>query len=88
MTMSRAEYEAQHPLGSVNVQDGDTVRPMTEAEWTAWVDRALEAQAVEQARADAETARLEAKQSAVTKLAALGLTVDEIREAFGLEVSG
>ena len=36
--MTRAEYEAQHPLGSVNVQEGDVVRPMTEAEWTAWVD--------------------------------------------------
>ena len=36
--MTRAEYEALYPLGSVNVQDGDSERPMTETEWTAWVD--------------------------------------------------
>lgn len=41
--------------------------------------------AVEQARQDAEAARVAAKQSAVQKLEALGLSVDEIREAFGLE---
>ena len=84
MTMSRAEYEAQNPVGSVNIQDGDTVRPMTEAEWTAWVDTAMEAQAAEQAQADAREAQEAAKQSAVSKLAALGLTVDEISAAFGL----
>jgi hypothetical protein len=38
MTMTRAEYEAAYPLGSVNIQDGDTIRPMDDAEWTAWVD--------------------------------------------------
>jgi len=85
--MTRAEYEAQHPLGSVNVQHDDETRPMTEAEWTAWVDQAMEAQAAEQAREDAEAAKVAAKQSAVSKLEALGLSVDEIREAFGLEVS-
>lgn len=36
--MTRAEYEAAYPLGSVNVQDGDTTRPMTAAEWNSWVD--------------------------------------------------
>jgi hypothetical protein len=36
--MTRAEYEALYPLGSVNTQDGDTLRPMTNAEWTAWID--------------------------------------------------
>lgn len=82
--MTRAEYETQHPLGSVNVQEGDTVRPMNQAEWTAWVDNAMAAQAAEQAEADAVAARDAAKQSAIDKLAALGLTVDEISAAFGL----
>jgi len=83
--MTRAEYEAQHPLGSVNVQQDGETRPMTEAEWTAWVDQAMEAQAAEQAEADAQSAKDATKQSAIEKLAALGLTVDEIKEAFGLE---
>lgn len=83
--MTREEYEAQHPVGSVNVQEDGVVRPMTEAEWTAWVDAAMEIQAEEQAEADAVAAKEAAKQSAIEKLAALGLTVDEIRAAFGLE---
>ena len=83
--MTRAEYEALYPLGTINVQDGDTVRPMTADEWQAWVDEAMEAQAAEQAEADAQAAKDATKQSAIEKLAALGLTVDEIREAFGLE---
>jgi ribosomal protein S11 len=83
--MTRAEYEAQHPLGSVNVQQDGETRPMTEAEWTAWVDQAMEAQAAEQAEVDAVTAKEAARQSAISKLAALGLTVDEISAAFGLE---
>jgi hypothetical protein len=85
--MTRAEYEAQHPLGSVNVQEDGVVRPMNQAEWTAWVDTAMEAQAAEQAEADAAASRDAAKQSAIDKLAALGLTVDEISAAFGLEGS-
>ena len=40
--------------------------------------------AVQQARADAVAAREAARQSAIDKLAALGLTVDEISAAFGL----
>ena len=43
--------------------------------------------AVQQAREDAATAEAAAKQSAIDKLAALGLTVNEIRAAFGLEGS-
>jgi hypothetical protein len=58
---------------------------MTEVEWTAWVDKAMEAQAADQAEADAVAADDAAKQSAIDKLAALGLSVDEIRAAFGLE---
>ena len=83
--MIRAEYEAQHPLGSVNIQINGEARPMTEAEWTAWVDQAMEAQAAEQAEADAVAAKQTARQSAIDKLAALGLTVDEINAAFGLD---
>lgn len=40
--------------------------------------------AVQQARQDAEDAKEAARQAAVDKLAALGLTVDEIQAAFGL----
>jgi hypothetical protein len=40
--------------------------------------------AVQQARQDAVAAKEAAKQSAIDKLAALGLTVDEINAAFGL----
>ena len=43
--------------------------------------------AVQQAQADAVAADAASKQSAIDKLAALGLTVDEIRVAFGLEGS-
>ena len=41
--------------------------------------------AVQQARQDAVAAKEAARQSAIDKLAALGLTVDEISAAFGLE---
>ena len=41
--------------------------------------------AVQQAQADAVAAKQAARQSAIDKLAALGLTVDEISAAFGLE---
>ena len=40
--------------------------------------------AVQQAQADAREAQDAARQSAINKLAALGLTVDEISAAFGL----
>ena len=82
--MTRAEYEAQHPVGSVNVQEGDVVRPMTQAEWTAWVDDAMAAQAAEQAEAGAVAAKEAAKQSGIDKLTALGLTVDEVSAVFGI----
>jgi hypothetical protein len=84
MTMTRAEYEAQHPLGSVNIQQDGETRPMTEAEWTAWVDQVMEAQAAEQAEADAVAAKEAARASGVAKLEALGLTVDEVSAVFGV----
>jgi len=36
--MTKAEYETAYPLGTVNIQDNDTVRPMTAEEWQTWVD--------------------------------------------------
>jgi hypothetical protein len=55
----------------------DTPKP-TQAELdTAWP-------AVQQAQADAVAAKKAARQSAIDKLAALGLSVDEISAAFGL----
>jgi len=50
--MTRAEYEALYPLGSVNTQDGTTVRPMTADEWTAWVDQTWNADQPTQAEVD------------------------------------
>ena len=56
----------------------DTPKP-TQAELdAAWP-------AVQQARQDAVAAKEAARQSAISKLAALGLTVDEISAAFGLD---
>ena len=36
---TRAELEALHPYGTVNVQVDDEVRPMTQAEWDAWIEQ-------------------------------------------------
>jgi hypothetical protein len=58
----------------------DTPKPTQQELDDAWP-------AVQQARIDAQVAKQATKQSAIDKLAALGLTVDEIREAFGLEGS-
>jgi hypothetical protein len=55
----------------------DTPKPTQQELDDAWP-------AVQQARADAEAVVVAAKQSAISKLAALGLTVDEISAAFGL----
>ena len=55
----------------------DTPKPSQQELDDAWP-------AVQQAQADVEAAKEAAKQSAIDKLAALGLTVDEISAAFGL----
>ena len=55
----------------------ETPKPTQKALDDAWP-------AVQQAQADAIAAKEAAKQSAINKLAALGLTVDEISAAFGL----
>jgi hypothetical protein len=36
---TRNELEALYPLGTVNVQVDDEVRPMDEAEWDAWIEQ-------------------------------------------------
>jgi hypothetical protein len=56
----------------------DTPKPTQQELEDAWP-------AVQQAQADAIAADAAAKQSAIDKLAALGLSVDEIRAAFGSE---
>ena len=56
----------------------DTPKPSQQELDAAWP-------AVQQQQADAVAAKEAARQSAIDKLAALGLTVDEISAAFGLE---
>jgi len=56
----------------------DTPKPTQQELDDAWP-------AVQQAQADAVAAKEAARQSAIDKLAALGLTVDEISAAFGLD---
>ena len=67
--------------------DGDTYDGLT---WLSDSPKPTQAEldaawpAVQQAQADAVAAVVAARQSAISKLAALGLTVDEISAAFGL----
>ena len=56
----------------------DTPKPTQQELDAAWP-------AVQQQQADAVAAKEAARQSAIDKLAALGLTVDEISAAFGLD---
>lgn len=58
----------------------ENVEPLTRAEVDAEMAR------LEQVKADEEAARIAAKASAVAKLEALGLTVEEVSAAFGVEV--
>ena len=68
--------------------DGDTYDGLT---WLSDSPKPSQAEldaawpAVQQSRQDAVAAKEAARQSAISKLAALGLTVDEISAAFGLE---
>jgi len=68
--------------------DGDTYDGLT---WLSDTPKPTQAEldaawpTVQQAEADAVAAKQAARQSAISKLAALGLTVDEINAAFGLE---
>jgi hypothetical protein len=89
MTDYSAVLTANHPDAewtlNGNTYDGltwlsDSTKPTQQELDDAWP-------AVQQAQADAIAANAASKQSAIDKLAALGLTVDEIRVAFGLEGS-
>ena len=68
--------------------DGDTYAGLT---WLSDSEQPTEAElealwTTVQAEIEAEAqALIDAKQSAITKLEALGLTVDEVKVAFGLE---
>ena len=87
MTDYPAVIRANYP-GSEYVFVGDTYDGLT---WLSDTPKPSQAEldaawpAVQQAQADAVTAKQAARQSAIDKLAALGLTVDEISAAFGLD---
>ena len=87
MTDYAAVIRANYP-GSEYVLVGDTYDGLT---WLSDTPKPTPAEldaawpAVQQARADAIAADAAAKQSAIDKLATLGLSIDEIRAAFGLE---
>ena len=87
MTDYTAVLTANYPSAqwSLNANDYDTL------EWHDDTPKPSQAEldaawpAVQQAQADAVAAKETARQSAISKLAALGLTVDEISAAFGLD---
>jgi len=60
------------------LQDGDKVREMTDAEHAQYLLDQTEATARQEAADTATAATAAAKKSALKKLAALGLTADEI----------
>ena len=82
-----AVIRANYP-GSEYVLVGDTYDGLT---WLSDTPKPSQAEldaawpAVQQAAQDVVAAKEAARQSAISKLAALGLTVDEISAAFGLE---
>ena len=86
MTDYAAVLTANYPDAEWTL-DGDTYNGLT---WLSDSPKPSQAEldaawpTVQQAQADAVAAREAAKQSAIDKLAALGLTVDEINAAFGL----
>lgn len=86
MTDYTAVLIANYPSAQWSIDDNDyatlvmhdnTPKPTQQELDAAWP-------AVQQAKADAVVAKKAARQSAIDKLAALGLTVDEISAAFGL----
>jgi hypothetical protein len=66
-------------MSKPTTQIGSEVREMTDAEYAQWQADAADAAAHQQAEADAAAARA----SALTKLANLGLTDDEISAIVG-----
>ena len=47
-TWTREELEELYPEGSVNVQVDDNVRPMTDAEWDAWIEQQVGVEKMEE----------------------------------------
>jgi hypothetical protein len=70
---------------SLNANDYDTLDWLSDSPKPTQAELDAAWPAVQQARQDAVAAKETARQSAMDKLAALGLTVDEISAAFGLE---
>lgn len=86
MTDYTAVLAANYP-GSQWTLDGDTYHGLT---WLSDTPKPTQQElddawpAVQQARQDAEAAKVAARQSGLDKLAALGLTVDEVSAVFGV----
>ena len=86
MTDYAAVLTANYP-GAEWTLDGDTYDGLT---WLSDTPKPSQAElndawpAVQQARQDAEAAKVAARQSGLDKLAALGLTVDEVSAVFGV----
>lgn len=85
MTDYAAVLTANYPSAEWTL-DGDTYDGLT---WLSDTPKPSQAEldaawpAVQQARQDAEAAKVAARQSGLDKLAALGLTVDEVSAVFG-----
>ena len=86
MTDYAAVLTANYPSAEWTL-DGDTYDGLT---WLSDTPKPSQAElndawpAVQQARQDAEAAKVAARQSGLDKLAALGLTVDEVSAVFGV----
>jgi hypothetical protein len=86
MTDYAAVLTANYPDAEWTL-DGDTYDGLT---WLSDTPKPTQADldaawpAVQQAQADAVTAKETAKQSGIAKLEALGLTVDEVSAVFGI----
>jgi hypothetical protein len=63
-----------------NTQDGETTRPMTDAEYAQWQADNAEAEAQAVAQAEAQSAKDAARQAVLDKL---GLTADEAAALLG-----
>ena len=63
-----------------NIQEGETVREMTDAEYAQWQTDKATIEAQQQAQIEAAEARAAARQAVLDKL---GLTADEAAALFG-----
>jgi len=70
---------------AINANDYDTLEWYDDTPKPSQAELDAAWPAVQQAEADAVAAKETARQSAISKLAAMGLTVDEISAAFGLD---